>query len=187
MGQYRREKWKITRKCSNQWVNTVQLYVSLDCRAWQVEKLAFDTFILTNPCSQCRMPKWPNAQKPRSGGAKFEIVAFLFTVVSDDSPPGGQPLGPIYRMNADHLEFCSSQTWFCPMRWLANPPSRADNPLWKPKTANQQWCQRLIILANILKYPAKTYLGLWHIIAPSHGSSTTSGTQRMAVSSNRGS
>ena len=62
-------------------------------------------------------------------------------------------------MNADHLEFCGSQTWFCPMRWLANPPSRADNPLWKPKTANQQWYQRLSILANVLKYPTKTHLG----------------------------
>ena len=45
------------------------------------------------------------------------------------------------------------------MRWLANPPSRADNPLWKPKTANQQWYQRLSILANVLKYPTKTHLG----------------------------
>ena len=62
-------------------------------------------------------------------------------------------------MNGDHLEFCGSQTCFCPMRWLANPPSRADNPLWKPKTANQQWYQRLSILANVLKYPAKTHLG----------------------------
>ena len=44
------------------------------------------------------------------------------------------------------------------MRWLANPPSRADNPLWKPKTANQQWYQRLSILANVLKYPTKTHL-----------------------------
>ena len=84
---------------------------------------------------------------------------FFFIVVYYDAPPGGRPLGPIYRLNADHLEFCSSQTWFCPMRWLANPPSRADNPLWKPKTANQQWYQRLSILANVLKYPAKTHLG----------------------------
>ena len=62
-------------------------------------------------------------------------------------------------MNADHLEFCASQTWFCPMRWLASNIARTDNPLWKPKTTNQQWYQRLSILANVLKYPTKTHLG----------------------------
>jgi hypothetical protein len=53
MGQYRRGKWRFTRKCSNQWVNTAHLYVSLDCRTWKVENLAFERFFLAKSCSWC--------------------------------------------------------------------------------------------------------------------------------------
>ena len=172
MGQYRRGKWRFTRKCSNQWVNTAHLYVSLDCRTWKVENLAFERFFLAKPCSWCirTVTSWCRVGTfgwCKTRGDRFSPSRWSGKVARR----AGDLPGPLMDQTTVSSSFAPPkrpEPTSAPWRSIGRAQDhRCENPEQPPKNRSNGWASLYMHGST----PQRPHLGLWHITSPSHGSS----------------
>ena len=96
---------------------------------------------------------------------------FTSSMACKDAPPGGASLWPTGEQNSGVLELSRSQTSRSDISNLTKHGSNAGSSVGKPKSASEEFFFVRSSFDTYVERPCNDNLGLWHLTAPSYGSS----------------